>query len=193
MEIPAKGYRRRKTFEMSISKRIKAKLQPSPNDWLFSDKQLDLAEEVLESQVKIDNTHSIPYTAGYSKDGKTIYIDKEVPSTLLVKSGIVGRVSIPLHKTFAFHEIIEKALEDSEFELDYEIAHQIALRSERALVESYGADWNDYNTKTLELVDKIYKRAKFENVPKDLDLEPYVDEEDWKCLEKMGIDPSEYK
>lgn len=173
--------------------RPKVILTPKKNDWLFSDEELDMADEFLEEEVKIDSSHDIPYAAGYSEDGLTIYIDKEVPEELMVATdGLsTAQVSIPLHKTFAFHEMVEKSLEDEPYNMPYQLAHQIALRSERALVESYGASWNDYNRKSLAIVAKIYKRKSYDNVPKDLDLEPYECEEDDACLARMGIDDKE--
>jgi hypothetical protein len=170
--------------------RDRSPLKPSPDDWLFSDLELDEAEKTLEEEVDLDTEHDIPYAAGYSKDGMTCYIDKEVPEFLEVISSEskTKTVKISLWKSFGFHELVEKSLEAEPYYLHYQLAHQIALRAERAYVESKGGDWNDYNTKTLELVDKIYKRDSFDNVPADLDLEPYEDEEDEATLKKMKKD-----
>lgn len=157
------------------------------DDWLWSNEELKQVEEYLEDEVKFDFEHDIPYTAGYSKNAKTVYIDKEVPQFLEVKASGSRRkiVKIDLWKTFGFHETTEKSLEDDPYFLPYQLAHQCALRLEQALVEAYGADWNDYNDKTIKLVDEIYARKKFPNIPKDLDKEPYEDEDDTKILDQF--------
>lgn len=170
----------------------------SNNDtnWLWSDEELKEAEEFLEDAAKLDTDHDIPYTAGYSKNAKTVYIDQEVPQFIKVKAAKyvsndtkevrkAHTIMIDLYKTFRMHELIEKSLEDEPYWLPYILAHQLALRIEQAYVEALGADWDDYNTKTIAIVDKIYARKKFPNIPKDLDKEPYTVEDDTKILDQF--------
>lgn len=178
---------------MSIGiNRDRSPLAPLPDDWLLDGEEIDQLEEMLKT-AEIDTEHDIPYTAGYSEDAKTVYFDKEVPHYLEIKARgkKLDTVKIDLYKSFGTHERIEKSLEEGPPPIDYELAHQAALAMERLYVESIGGDWNDYNDKTLELVNSIYKRSEFSNVPDDLDLEPYRDEEDTKTLKKMGKDETD--
>jgi hypothetical protein len=173
---------------MSIGqKRPSSNIPNDPNDWLWSDQELDLAEAYLEREVTIDSSHDVPYTAGYSQDGKTVYIDKEVPKTIECRSNKsrLDKVTVNLYKSFAFHETVEKSLEDEPYFLPYLLAHQIALREERMYVQSVGADWNDYNDQTMRIVTDIGNRAAYPNCPNDLDIQPYIDEDDDDTLAKM--------
>lgn len=158
-----------------------------PDDWLWSDDELKLADDYLDSEIDLNTDHDVPYTAGYSKDGLTVYIDKNVPQYLNIISAEsrTKLISIDIWKTFSFHETVEKSLEAEPYFLPYQLAHQIALRAERAYVQSLGADWNDYNKKTLELVNEVGSRDEYPDCPEDLDLEPYEDEDDDETLGKM--------
>ena len=50
-----------------------------PN-WFISSLMMDRAlEAILRRDKQLDRTHDIPYLAGYSQDGKTIYIDRHLP------------------------------------------------------------------------------------------------------------------
>src|SRR5947209_18522403 len=54
-------------------------------EWYISNLMLDRALDAIVRRVKnLDREHDIPYLAGYSTDGKTIYIDRHMPSTLKV-------------------------------------------------------------------------------------------------------------
>lgn len=176
---------------MSVAKeRDRSNLAPSPEDWLLSDKDVKKLEEFIEDEVDIVNDYDIPYTAGYSKDGFTIYMDYSVPQFLdvLARGSRTKTVKVDIWKSFAVHEMTEKSLEDKPYFWDYSISHEDALRAERLYVESIGADFNDYNKKTLEIVDRIMKRDSYPNCPKDLDLQPYKDDNDTAILKKMGYE-----
>jgi hypothetical protein len=121
----------------------------------------------VESRVHIDQDHDIPYVAGYSKDGKTIYIDRHFPLTM-------GKTNI---KPFILtHEMTEKALIDF-YHLDYEQAHHLATHAERMHADEEGLDWKKY-TAHCEKYFKPLEHEKLEKVPADLDLTPYKDEKD---------------
>ena len=56
-----------------------------PN-WYVSGLMMDRALDAVARRVKnLDRKHDIPYVAGYSKDGKTIYIDRHLPSEMEYK------------------------------------------------------------------------------------------------------------
>jgi excinuclease ABC subunit B len=93
---------------------------------------IDVFEEALDAIrrriTKVDRSHDIPFIAGSSKDGKTIFIDRHLPPTFthLLKK-------IRIEPFIVVHEKVEKALLD-ELGLHYLHAHQIALRMEREAV-----------------------------------------------------------
>jgi len=81
------------------------------------------------------------------------------------------------------HEAVEKALIDA-FDLKYQHAHQIALRTEEALIRADGFTWREYD----KLMQQYIKEAEAElplHLPPDLDLKPYVDEHDTELLKQM--------
>ena len=106
-------------------------------------KSEDINDEVLLDVVKaigrrvrvVNRSYDIPYIAGYSKDGHTVFIDRHLPRTVRF---LTRKVRIdPFLLT---HEIVEKALLD-ELRLHYLHAHQIALRAERDAVKAAGLSW----------------------------------------------------
>src|SRR5215207_6013254 len=88
----------------------------------------EVSDEVLNDVVKalrrrvrtIDHSHDIPYVAGYSKDGRTIYIDRHLPRSF--RSWMKRVYVAPFLLT---HDLVEKALLDR-LRLHYLHAHQIA-------------------------------------------------------------------
>ena len=90
---------------------------------------------VVRRAKKIDRKHDIPYLAGYSQDGKTIYIDRHMPKTMKYD----GR-EIDTDRYLILHEEVEKTLID-QLNLHYLHAHQIASRAEQAAVRAAGIRW----------------------------------------------------
>ena len=55
-------------------------------EWQVSSFMMDRALEAVLRQVgKLDRSHDIPYLAGYSRNGKTIYIDRHMPTSFSFK------------------------------------------------------------------------------------------------------------
>ena len=49
-------------------------------EWHVSSFMMDRALDAVVRQIgKLDRRHDIPYLAGYSRNGKTIYIDRHMP------------------------------------------------------------------------------------------------------------------
>ena len=49
-------------------------------EWYVSSLMMDRALDAVVRRVKkLDRAHDVPYLAGYSLDGKTIYIDRHMP------------------------------------------------------------------------------------------------------------------
>lgn len=147
---------------------------------LVSATVLDQAIRALINQVRVDRDHDVPYLAGSSKDGRTVYIDRHLPRTVRV-----GRRRVPVDPFIVVHEVVEKLLFDR-FHLTYPHAHQFALRLEQAAVRGAGASWHDYN----QLMQRYIKRAhdeRLERLPRDLEIKPYTDEGEVDLLrERQG-------
>ncbi|MGB9430097.1 MAG: hypothetical protein WCC11_09555 [Gammaproteobacteria bacterium] len=140
-----------------------------------------ILEQMLRAVLKrteLDREHDIPYLAGYSRDGKTIYIDRELPRYFIAR-----RQRIYTDRFLVLHESVEKAMID-QLGLKYQHAHQIALRTEEAAVRAYGIKWREYD----RFMQQYIKEAADENLarlPVDLDIKPYRDERDWALLHRM--------
>jgi hypothetical protein len=144
----------------------------------ISDDVLNEVVKSLRKRVKIDHSYDIPYIAGYSKDGRTIYLDRHLPRSF---RSWTSRVYVTPY--LVTHEIVEKALLD-EVGLHYLHAHQIAIRTERAAVEAAGISWRTYE-RFMKRYEKAIEEEKLQRVPRNLDLTPYRDLEDFALLRKL--------
>src|SRR5580658_1241584 len=148
-------------------------------EWYVSSLMMDRALDAICRRVKnLDRKHDIPYLAGYSLDGKTIYIDRHMPSTFKFR----GR-TIDTDPFLILHEEVEKTLID-QLGLHYLHAHQIATRAEQAAVRAFGVDWRDYDKFMQKYVKRIGDE-RLTKVPEDLDTKPYRDEHDDDLLRRM--------
>jgi hypothetical protein len=91
--------------------------------------------------------------------------------------------TIDTDRFLILHEEVEKSLID-QLGLHYLHAHQIATRAEEAAVRAAGITWRDYDRFTQKYVKQIGDE-RLTNVPKDLDLKPYRDEQDDDLLLRM--------
>jgi hypothetical protein len=148
-------------------------------EWYVSSLMMDRALDAVMRRVKdIDRKHDIPYLAGYSLDGKTIYIDRHMPKSFKFH----GR-AIETDRFLVLHEEVEKTLID-QLGLHYLHAHQIATRAEQAAVRAAGISWRAYD----RFMQKYVKRdgeERLTKVPADLDTKPYRDEHDFDLLRRM--------
>ena len=149
-------------------------------EWYVSNLMMDRALDAVMRRVKnFDRKHDIPYLAGYSRDGTTIYIDRHMPRSFKFR----GRV-IETDRFLLLHEEVEKTLIDR-LGLHYLHAHQIATRAEQAAVRAAGVSWRAYD----QFMQKYVKRAgdeRLTKVPADLDSKPYRDEHDYDLLRRMA-------
>jgi hypothetical protein len=146
----------------------------------------DIRDEVLLDAVKairrrikaVNRSYDIPYIAGYSVDGHTVFIDRHLPHTFqwLMKT-------VRVEPFLLTHEIVEKALLD-ELRLHYLHAHQIAVRAERDAVKAAGVPWWVYQGFMKKHERHIEEEALI-RVPPTLDLTPYRDEKDFALLERL--------
>lgn len=149
-------------------------------------KSEDIADDVLLDAVKairrrvrlVSRAYDIPYIAGYSVDGHTVFIDRHLPRTFrwLLKT-------VRVEPFLLTHEIVEKALLD-ELRLHYLHAHQIAVRAERDAVKAAGIPWWVYQG-FMKRHEKPIEEEKLLKVPASLDLTPYGDEKDFALLRRL--------
>src|ERR1700676_3631345 len=135
--------------------------------------------EWFVSSLMLDRAHDIPYLAGYSQDGKTIYIDRHMPKFMKFR----GR-EVDTDRFLILHEEVEKTLID-QLNLHYLHAHQIACRAEEAAVRAAGVLWRDYD-RFMQKHVKTIGDERLTKVPADLDLKPYRDEHDFDLLARMN-------
>jgi hypothetical protein len=148
------------------------------NDTLVSGKMLTHALQAILRRATLDRRHDIPYLAGYSRDGKTIYIDRHLP-----KSFVCRGKRILTDKFLVLHEAVEKSLIDK-LGLHYQHAHQIALRAEQAAVKAQRVSWRDYDRFMQGFIKEVGDED-LTCLPLNLDIKPYRDEHDYRLLQLM--------
>jgi hypothetical protein len=145
-------------------------------DTAISSPMLSAALNAIRRHKKVDRAHDVPYLAGYSKDGRTIYIDRRLPKSFRTKKG--RRVLVDRY--LVLHEAMEKTLID-ELGLHYQHAHQIAARTEQSAVRADGIPWREYDAFTQRYI-RVAAEGQWPKAPPDLDLTPYEDEKDKETL-----------
>jgi hypothetical protein len=149
-------------------------------EWYVSSLMMDRALDAVARRAKrVDRNHDIPYLAGYSQDGKTIYIDRHMPTSFRDR----GR-EVNTDRFLILHEEVEKTLID-QLGLHYLHAHQIATRVEQAAVRCAGVQWHAYDRFMQKYVKHIGDE-RLTKVPADLDAKPYRDEHDYDLLKRMN-------
>lgn len=132
-------------------------------------------EKRLFQLKKISRAYDIPYLAGYSKDRKTLYIDKDSAK---------GFDGIDTDRYLAIHEYVEDSCEENG--ADYVLGHALATLAELGAVAADGVDVDAYNAFMAKEVKKAESKKKFD-LPSDLDMQPYITDDPSKALlKKMG-------
>jgi hypothetical protein len=148
------------------------------NDVAVSQIILDMTVDKILQKTKLNRSYDIPYLAGYSRDAKTIYIDRHMPTYF-----IIGDKTVMVDRYLILHEAVEKALIDH-LGLCYQFAHQIALRTEQAAVRSDGVRWSDYDRFMQKYIKEIGSKKPI-RVPRNLDIRPYRAEHDRRLLKAI--------
>lgn len=148
------------------------------NDTLVSTAMLKYATQAILRRKKLDRSYDIPYLAGYSRDARTIYIDRHLPKFFNTRGRRVG-----IDRFLILHEAVEKSLLD-EIGLHYQHAHQIALRAEEAAVKAEGISWREYD-RFMQRYIKEVGDEKLRLIPLDLDIKPYRNEHDFQLLKSI--------
>ena len=149
------------------------------NDTLVSTRMLNESVAQIVKRVHLDCEHDIPYLAGYSVDRSKIYIDRHLKKCFKDHLGHEHEV----YKFLILHEATEKAMIDT-WGLHYQHAHQIALRAEEAAVRCAGIEWRDYDRFMQQWI-KTADSNQLTKVPINLDLTPYIDENDGELIKVM--------
>jgi hypothetical protein len=153
-----------------------------PRDWLLTKGNTIRAVASVEAAKKINRKYDVPDLAGYSRDGKTLYIDKDCPEEI----EYAGR-EIEVDKYLLLHELIEDALIRANGS-DYLDSHQIACLGEKEAVETaegMGA-WEVYAKFMQEQINKAWNKKGKLNTPPDLDPKPYIQQKEQAKLKQMG-------
>ncbi len=120
----------------------------------------------LAKPYQLNRNYDLPYLAGYSQDGATIYIDRHLPKELRINGRLVDPT--PFLET---HEHTEKSIIDG-LGWKYAAAHEVATAMERRRVLEAGINWQAYSAALKPLI-KADEGEKIEHTPPDLDLSPY--------------------
>src|SRR5436189_2662545 len=139
---------------------------------------LDVVKAIRRRVKIVSRKYDVPYIAGYSSDGRTVFIDRHLPKSFrwMIKT-------VRVDPFLLIHEIVEKALLD-ELRLHYLHAHQIAVRAERDAVKAAGVPWWVYQ-RFMKSYEKHIEEEKLIRVPPGLDLTPYRDEKDFNLLQNL--------
>jgi hypothetical protein len=116
---------------------------------------------------RTNDDYDLPYLAGYSKDGRTIYFDRHFPEFLEIH----GR-KVNARRFLQIHEETEKSLIDA-LGMPYPKAHPIANAVENRAVWGYGIPRASYK-KAIEPYIKADQVEKLQSIPPDLDWTPYL-------------------
>lgn len=147
-------------------------------EWLIGEAMMDHAVRAIRARAHLERSYDIPYLAGYSIDGHTIFIDRHMP-----KSFIYRKRKVLTDRFLIVHEAVEKSLIQL-LGMHYLTAHQIALRAEQAAVRAEGLTWQAYDDFMQEYI-KVIGDERLRRVPDTLDLTPYKDFHDTEELKKM--------
>ncbi len=155
----------------------------SPNrghrpEWLIGQKMMDHALKSIRARVHLERGYDIPYLAGYSLDGHTVFIDRHMPKGFVFRSR-----KVLTDRFLIVHEAVEKSLIQL-LGMHYLTAHQIALHAEQAAVRAEGVTWEAYDDFMQENI-KVIGDEKLTKVPNTLDITPYVDFHDTTEIRQM--------
>lgn len=139
-------------------------------------------QKELDKPFTLNREYDLPYLAGYSQDGKTIYIDRHLPKALKID----GK-SVDVTPFLIEHERVEKALID-QLGYGYWKAHWNATEAEEEKVVAAGFKRAPYEA-VLKPYIKADDRERIVKIPPDLDLTPYkakpVDREMLAHIERL--------
>ena len=157
---------------------VKAPRRGQRPDWLIGERMMDHAVKSIRARAHLERAYDIPYLAGYSIDGHTIFIDRHMPKSFVYRSR-----KVLTDRFLIVHEAVEKSLIQL-LGMHYLHAHQIALHAEQAAVRAEGITWDAYDEFMQDYI-KVIGDEQLSRVPDNLDLTPYRDFHDEEELSRM--------
>jgi hypothetical protein len=145
---------------------------------LLKQAQRLLGNPKADNGFSVNRDYEVPWLCGYSKDGKTIYIDRRFNTDMKTKSGH----TVDITKFLLIHESTEKALMDH-LGYKYPHAHHLAIQAERAAVEEAGLSWSEYDAYCMKYVHDTSRN--YTDIPPDIDLKPEKDTHDYSMIKKL--------
>jgi hypothetical protein len=112
---------------MKLEREVRYKSEDIEDDVL-----LDVIKAIRRRVRVVSREYDVPYIAGHSADGDTVFIDRHLP-----KSFRGATRTVRVDQFLLTHGIVEKAQLD-ELRLHYLHAHQIAVRAERDALKAAG-------------------------------------------------------
>lgn len=143
---------------------------------------LEKSIHAITKKIKINHLYDVPYIAGYSKNGKIVYIDRRLPLFMRLKNRKHKRINIT--KFLVLHEVVEKAIIQEVGHIHYEYAHEIASIAEKKAILLEKISLKHYD-QFIQKYAKLIEKEKITKPPPDLDLKPYRDEKDFKQLKEL--------
>lgn len=101
---------------------------------------LQKSDAMDAKRIKVSRDYFVRGIAISSKDGQTVYIDKEVPRYLTLKSG----KKVDIDHYLCIHETIEKTLMDK-LGYVYDHAHEMALHAEHDAIKKDNIPQDEYD------------------------------------------------
>ena len=149
-------------------------------EWYISTLMMDRALDAVVRRVKsLDRKHDIPYLAGYSRDGKTIYIDRHMPP------------NDPLRRPRDRHRPLSHPARGGGEDADRSARPALPARpSDRHARRAGGGARRRHPLARLRplhagATSRTIGDERLTKVPADLDLKPYRDEHDYDLVQRM--------
>ena len=139
----------------------------------------DVKKRLYDTKFSLNRDYDIPYLAGYSKDGRIVYIDRHLPTSLRIGGRLVH-----IFPFLIVHERTEKALLDFAG-MRYNEAHELATLAEHKELDRHGVSASLYE-KALDPYIKADQHEKIQRIPANLDFRPYKDSNYNKLIQRMN-------
>lgn len=109
----------------------------------------------------ISRLHDIPFVSACNEAGTVVFIDRHF--NLILNTRDISRY-------IKIHELVEKAVLDL-FDVDWNVAHAVALHYEQIAVESAGINWVEYCTHNRAYAKQLKEVI---TLPQTIDIVPYI-------------------
>lgn len=177
--------KRQSKMHKSYAPVVKSPKKGHRPEWLIGQNMMEHALKAIRARVHLERAFDIPYLAGYSLDGHTVFIDRHMPKSFVYRSR-----KVLTDRFLIVHEAVEKSLIQL-LGMHYLTAHQIALHAEQAAVRAEGVTWEAYDDFMQEYI-KVIGDEKLTKVPDSLDITPYVDFHDKAEITQMRAEMVRY-